>query len=355
MTGPSLLQNAVDELYSHPMSEFTGRRKALAAAAKKAGDREISAQIAALRKPTVAADTVNRLVRAAADEVGELLDLGVQLREAEKALNGPELRELSAKRRHLVSDLARLAFDITEQAAPSASVREEVTSTLNAALADENIADMLLSGALVTQARWDGFGSTSLPELAVVLPLDAGRLRAASGPAARQRARPDEDAPHQSAPDADVPTADPQQPESGGPGRAEPGKGADRGTSGRAVVKVTVVAAAEEDTGSRIAAKKAERVAAKKAAEREAVRAQAEQARLHRLEAAQDEAEAADDAAEQARESVRAIDRSISELSMKLAHQRQLLEQAQKDARAADARRRAAQLALTRVGGAVPG
>ncbi len=346
MTGPSLLQQAVDELYSHPMSEFTGRRKALAAAAKKAGDREISAQIAALRKPTVAADTVNRLVRAAADEVGELLDLGVQLREAEKALNGPELRELSAKRRHLVSDLARLAFDITEQAAPSASVREEVTSTLNAALADENIADMLLSGALVTQARWDGFGSTSLPELAVVLPLDAGRLRAASGPAARQRARPDDDAPHQSAPDADVPTADPQQPESGGPGRAEPGKGADRGTSGRAVVKVTVVAAAEEDTGSRIAAKKA--------AEREAARAQAELARIQRLEAAQDEAEAAEEAAEQARESVRAIDRSISELSMKLAHQRQLLEQAQKDSRAAEARRRAAQLALTRVGGAAP-
>ena len=134
MSGPSLLQAAVDELYSSPMAEFTARRKALAAAARKSGERETAGEIAGLRKPTVSADTLNRLVRVAPDEVGELLDLGAELRAAEKALDGPALRELSTKRRHLVGELANLAFEITDQQSPSAAVRDEVTATLNAAL-----------------------------------------------------------------------------------------------------------------------------------------------------------------------------------------------------------------------------
>src|SRR5205823_6598041 len=109
----------VDELYSRPTAEFTARRKALADSARKAGDRETATRIGALRKPTRSADTLNRLVRSAADEVSELLDLGVQLRAAEKALDGPKMRALSTQRRQLVGDLTKLAFDITDQ--PNAS------------------------------------------------------------------------------------------------------------------------------------------------------------------------------------------------------------------------------------------
>ncbi len=309
MTGPSLLHAAVDELYSSPMAEFTARRKVLAAAARQAGEREIANLIAALRKPTAAADTLNRLVRSAPDAVGELLALGADLRKAEKSLDGPTLRELSAGRRHLVADLTRLAFDITEQPNPSASVRDEVTATLNAALVDEEVADLLLSGALVTRARWDGFGSTSLPELAAVLPLEAARRSrsAAASPTARAVSR------------APTPVRTTES--------AEP--------------------SAAEQTAARRTPEQADRQAAEAAAAK--VSAEADQRRL--VKAAQLAAGQAADAAASARERLAAIDRRISDLSLQLAHERGLLADAQRAVRSTEASSRAAQLALTRAGG----
>ncbi len=346
VTGPSSLRTAVDELYSNPMSDFTARRKTLAAAAKKAGDTEAAAHILGLRKPTLAADTVNRLVRVARTEIDELLVLGSRLREAEKALDGPELRKLSGRRRQLVNDLTRLAFDITDQPAPSASVREGVNSTLNAALADEDIADMLLSGALVTQARWDGFGATSLPELATVLPLDAGRRR----PAATVHESADDaeaDAPSQeirdSAAGKAVPTAS---------GKAQQvvdtaaGKAAEKAAekaAGKAAGKAARKAAGEAAEKAKAAQENAEREAAE--------RARAEDEQRRRLESARAEAASAADDAAGAAQAVQAIDRRLGELSMQMALQRELLEQAQQTLRDAHTRSRAAHNALTRAGG----
>jgi len=342
VTGPSSLRTAVDELYSNPMSEFTARRKTLAAAAKKAGDTEAAAHILGLRKPTLAADTVNRLVRVARTEIDELLVLGSRLREAEKALNGPEMRKLSGRRRQLVNDLTRLAFDITDQPAPSASVREGVISTLNAALADEDIADMLLSGALVTQARWDGFGATSLPELATVLPLDVGRRR----PAATVHESADDagaDAPSQEIRDSAagkvVPTS---------AGKAQPVVDTAAGKAAEKAAEKAAGKAARKAAGE--AAEKAK--AAQENAEREAAeRARAEDQQRRRLESARAEAASAADDAAGAAEAVQAIDRRLGELSMQMALQRELLEQAQQTLRDAQTRSRAAHNALTRAGG----
>ncbi len=334
VTGPSSLRTAVDELYSNPMSEFTARRKTLAAAAKKAGDTEAAAHILGLRKPTLAADTVNRLVRVARTEIDELLVLGSRLREAEKALNGPEMRKLSGRRQQLVNDLTRMAFDITDQPAPSASVREGVISTLNAALADEDIADMLLSGAPVTQARWDGFGATSLPELATVLPLDVGRRRLAATV-------------HESADDAgaDAPSQEIRDSAAGkvvptAAGKAQP-------------VVDTAAGKAAQKAAQKAAGKAAEKAkAAQENAEREAAeRARAEDQQRRRLESARAEAASAADDAAGAAEAVQAIDRRLGELSMQLALQRELLEQAQQTLRDAQTRSRAAHNALTRAGG----
>lgn len=325
----------MEELYSSPMPEFTVRRKTLAAAAKKAGDKDLAVQIAGLRKPTVAADTVNRLVRAAPDEVEELLALGAELRKAEQALNGPAMRELSGKRRQLVNDLTRLAFEITDQSAPSAAIREEVSSTLNAALADENIADMLMSGALVTQARWDGFGSTSLPELAAVLPLDPNRRRKSARPETTGPDGPDDAKPKaKAAATVSEARAVPKTP-------IEP----DQGRATKAAKAQAERAEAQAERAEAERAKAAQE--AKNREERE--RAAAEQSR--RLEAARSEARAAQDAADRAHSELQDIDRRISELNVQLAHQRKLLAQAQRTVREADSRQRAAQLALTRAGG----
>ena len=335
MTGPTRLQDAVDQLYSGSMAEFTAQRKVLAAEARKAGDRETAGQIAGLRKPTLSADTLNRLVRAAPGEVGELMDLGAELRAAEKALDGAALRELSTRRRHLVGELTSLAFDITDQTAPSPSVRDEVAATLNAALADEQVADRLLSGALVTQARWDGFGSTSLPELATVLPLRPSR--AAPSKSGTTRGQRGTDAP-KSRPEPTGPTAE-------GKSRAD--------TAPATTTKAAAGKADDQQLEQREAAKReAEREAAQREAEREAARREAERVVAARVEAAQLEAAEADEATTSAQETLSRVDRRISELSLQLAHERRLLAEAQRAVRAAETRRRAAHLALTRAGGA---
>lgn len=335
VTGPTL-HGAVEELYSSPTAEFTRRRKLLSVAARSGGDRELAVQIAALRKPTLSADTLNRLVREAPQSVQELVDLGTAFRSAEKELDATALRELSRTRRSLVLDLAQLAFDITEQTTPSASTREEVVATLNAALADEEVADRLMSGSLVTQARWDGFGSASLPELAAVIPM----LRARSQPAGRAGAAAAEPGPAEPEPgtpeSAEPEPAEPEpaEPEPAGRRPAAPDPGAAQRQAARA--QATERAAAEQ----------------RQAATRQR---KAEEERLHRLEAARREAEEAGRAAAVAVQEVAEIDRRISELGLQIAHQRELLAVAQRSARSTEIRRRAAQLALTRAGGSASG
>ena len=61
----------VDELYGLPLDEFVPARNALARELKGAGEPAEAAEVAALRKPSVAAWAVNQLVRTQRRGVGE--------------------------------------------------------------------------------------------------------------------------------------------------------------------------------------------------------------------------------------------------------------------------------------------
>jgi hypothetical protein len=151
----SRLNEAVDELYSVDLDEFIARRKELAANARAAGDRAAAKDIGALAKPTRSAWLVNQLVRADPSVSARLTELGDQLRAGEAALDGASIRKLSVARRELVDSLARQA--VAESGA-SATLREEVIETLNAALADPEVAAQVAAGTLVRAAHWAGFG-----------------------------------------------------------------------------------------------------------------------------------------------------------------------------------------------------
>ena len=110
------VEEVADELYALPPEQFTAARNARALAAKAAGDREVAARIAALRKPTVLAWLVNLMVRELPEEIGGFLDLGDVLREATATLSGPELRQLSGQRHRLVQALVRQARELARQA-----------------------------------------------------------------------------------------------------------------------------------------------------------------------------------------------------------------------------------------------
>ena len=177
---------AVDELYSADPDSFMERRSALSAAAKKSGDPAGAKQIAALRKPTRSAFTVNLLARTEPDAVAELLDLGSQLRDAERSVDAKQIRELTTRRRRLVDGLTKRAFDILDERSPSSAIRDEVVSTLTAALADEDVADQVADGTLVKPARWEGFGFGGGPDLSLVPP-PAKRTAPAKPPKAPAR------------------------------------------------------------------------------------------------------------------------------------------------------------------------
>jgi hypothetical protein len=152
---------AADELYGADPGEFTGRRKALADAARADGDAAGAKRIAALRKPTRAAWVVNQLARADPDAPGRLGRLAADLRAAEQARDGPRLRELSASRGRLVDALTAQALAAARVPDPPSGLREEVTETLTSALADPQVAAGFAAGTLTRAAQWSGFGLAS--------------------------------------------------------------------------------------------------------------------------------------------------------------------------------------------------
>jgi hypothetical protein len=183
MPGNEAVSGAVEELYSLDPDDFTKRRDALAAQARRDGDAQAARAITALRRPTKAAWIVNRLAREQPGTAQELAELAADLHKAQRALDGPRLRELTQRRRKLIDAAARKAFQLSGQADPSAALRNDVASTLEAALADSETAEQFTAGTLVRSAEWSGFGD-SAPNLTAVPPLPAK-----SGPAKRGSAR----------------------------------------------------------------------------------------------------------------------------------------------------------------------
>jgi hypothetical protein len=160
-TDGGLVARAAAELYAGLPEDFTRRRKELAAMARQAGDREAARLITALRKPTRAAWVVNRLAHAEPGVAASLADLAAGLRAAEEAGDGPRLRDLSSRRQSLIDGLAQQALALAGLADPPPGLRVEVTATLGAALASQEVADQLAAGTLTHAVSWSGFGLAS--------------------------------------------------------------------------------------------------------------------------------------------------------------------------------------------------
>jgi hypothetical protein len=159
-----MLADAVAELYGADPDDFTPRRQQLAAQAREAGEAAVAKQISGLRKPTRSAWVVNRLVRADPEVASRLAALAAELR----SMDGTRIRELTTARGRLVDELTRQALQVADLPAPPAALREEVTATLDAAIADPEVAANL--GTLVRAAHWAGFGLDPLAPLAAGTP-----------------------------------------------------------------------------------------------------------------------------------------------------------------------------------------
>ncbi|MGV0810068.1 hypothetical protein [Mycolicibacterium setense] len=181
----------LDSLYGTRPEEFTARRKELADAARKRGDAEAAKVIAAARRPTMAAWVVNRLALIDATVRPRLAELHDALHAAHAAMDGQRIRELSAVQRRLVRELTRAAF-AAAGLDPTAAVRDDVTGTLQAAIADPDVAARL--GRLSRAEEWSGFGDFGASSAIVTQTRPETRSTSRKSPPPSTKKPPDRDA-----------------------------------------------------------------------------------------------------------------------------------------------------------------
>ncbi|MCA2263289.1 hypothetical protein A5626_23560 [Mycobacterium marseillense] len=188
-----MADDELDDLYGVAPKEFTAERARLVAAAKKRGDDDTAKRISAATKPTTAAWIVNRLALRRKDTRARLADLGERLRAAHAAMDGARIRDLSAEQHKLIDELTRDALKAADVKQPSASVREDLTSTLQAAIADPQVRARL--GRLSRPEQWSGFGAfgETAPESAPEKPPSRRGEKLSAAVAAAEQAKADAD------------------------------------------------------------------------------------------------------------------------------------------------------------------
>jgi hypothetical protein len=147
------------ELYGGGRGAFTAARDAKVRDLKAAGETQLARQVAALRRPTVAAAVVNLLARAEPERLHALLHIGDELRHAQDAA---ALRRLAEQQRGEVAILVRLArAEAAEHGlAVSDGTAAAVEGTLRAAVADPAVAAQVAAGVLEKEQQPGGFPLT---------------------------------------------------------------------------------------------------------------------------------------------------------------------------------------------------
>ncbi|BBY01114.1 hypothetical protein [Mycobacterium seoulense] len=151
-----MADDELDSLYWAPPKDFTAERTELTAAARRRGDGAAAKRIAAANKPTTAAWIVNRLALRHKDSGQRLADLSDRLRAAHAAMDGVRIRDLSTEQHQLIDELTRAALQAADVSNPSSAVRDAITNTLQAAIADPEVRERL--GRLARPEQWSGFG-----------------------------------------------------------------------------------------------------------------------------------------------------------------------------------------------------
>lgn len=158
------LVDRANALYVLPLDRFTEARNAAAKEAAKNGDRDLAAALRSLPKPSSSAWLVNVLVGRRRDEVEQVLELGVSLKEAQASLDRAQLHALGQQRQRLLAAVARQSLDAATEVGHDVgpAALPGVEQTLRAALADAAAAAAVLSGRLVRTLEATGWDPVDL-------------------------------------------------------------------------------------------------------------------------------------------------------------------------------------------------
>ena len=158
----------VDDLYGLPLDEFVPARTALTRELRKAGKRDEAGEVAALKKPSVAAWAVNQLVRTQRRAVAELFEAGDGLRAAQDDVlagrgDARSLRVAVERERTAVDALTGAARGLlsSEGQELSDATLGRVSDTLHAAALDDEARQRVRPGRLERELRHAGLGTAA--------------------------------------------------------------------------------------------------------------------------------------------------------------------------------------------------
>jgi hypothetical protein len=184
----------IDDLYGAPLDRFVPQRTELAKALRKEGRREDATEVAALRKPSVAAWAVNQLIRTQSRSVKELFGAGDALRRAhEQAASGQgdaqALRKAAQEERAAADALIEAARGLltSDGHELSPSVIDRVAETLRAAALDPDARAQVSEGRLERELRHVGLGF--LGDAAPAAPAPAPKRKATDAKPKQDRAQ----------------------------------------------------------------------------------------------------------------------------------------------------------------------
>lgn len=191
-TADADLLGIAEELYALTLSDFTPHRDARVRELRTV-DRDLSARVKALRKPSVAAWVVNLLARYESEQLGQVLAVGEALREAQASLSADDLRSLTRQRRQLTAAVSTRARGLAGEHGQrvTQSVADQVEATLTAAILDTGCAEAVRSGLLVSPLSTTGVEGLSGEELAGAVAVPEAVGHRATARVAEPAARPE--------------------------------------------------------------------------------------------------------------------------------------------------------------------
>ncbi len=157
------------DLYGLPLDRFVPERGTLAKTLRGQDERDEAARVAKLPKPSVAAWTVNQLVRTQSRAVAALFAAGDALQHAQQDVldgkaSGPALREAAERERAAVATLLDAARGLLDSEGHSltAATLDRVSATLHAAALEPDARNAVEAGCLARELQHVGLGGGGL-------------------------------------------------------------------------------------------------------------------------------------------------------------------------------------------------
>jgi hypothetical protein len=170
------LEEVAAELLAAPLDDFVQRRRERAAALK-ADDAELAAQVAKLPKPVASAHLLDAFARERPEELDGLLDLGAELRDAQERRDGDAVRALTSRAHEAVRAALASVHGLADDRGSRLTDEAAVEQTLRAAMADDAAAAALRAGLLVKPLAPAGFGEVDLSGAVAAVPAERTRPR----------------------------------------------------------------------------------------------------------------------------------------------------------------------------------